>query len=57
MRLEGASLQIMPSPLAGQAVDIGVDAREIPDRSFASRAEAQRVVAAAPIVKLTGVVR
>ena len=57
MRLEGASLQIMPSPLAGQAVEIGVDARETPDRAFASRAEAQRVVAAAPIVRLTGVVR
>lgn len=57
MRFDGASLQIIPSPFSGRAIEIEIDAREITNRQFASQADAQRVAASAPIVKLTGVVR
>ena len=40
---DGASLQIIPSPFAGRAIEIEIDAREIPNRQFVSQAAAQRV--------------
>lgn len=52
IRFDGTVLRITPDPFAGRSVEIEIDAREIPDRSFASQAEAQRVVASARIVKL-----
>ena len=55
MRLEGTSLEVVPDPFGGRAVDIRIDAREIPNRPYGSLAEAQRTVAAAPLVTLTGV--
>lgn len=56
MRLDGTSLRISPDPFAGRSIEIQIDAREIPNRAFASQADAQEVVASAPIIKLTGVV-
>ena len=57
MRLEGSSLSIVPDPFGGRTIEIAIDAREIGTQSFASAADARRVVAAAPVVTLKGVVR
>ncbi|MEO6214368.1 MAG: DUF3891 family protein [Vicinamibacterales bacterium] len=56
MRLDGTSLRITPAPFGGRSIEIQIDAREIPNRGFASPVDAQRVVASAPIITLTGVV-
>jgi hypothetical protein len=55
MRLEGTSLLIAPDPFGGRAVEIRIDAREIPNRPYSSLSEVQQTVAAAPLVTLTGV--
>jgi hypothetical protein len=57
MRLEGASLFIVPDPFDGRTIEIAIEAREIDTRSFASAEHARRVVAAAPIVTLKGLVK
>lgn len=54
MRLEGTSMSIIPDPFGGRTIAIEIDAREIGNQSFGSAAEAQRVVASAPIVTLRG---
>jgi hypothetical protein len=56
MRLEGTTLIIAPDPFGGRSVDIEIEAREIPNRGFASQAEARLAVGNAPIVRLTGLV-
>lgn len=56
MRLDGAALRISPDPYGGRSIEIQIDAREIPNRPFASQADAQRVVTSAPIVTLTGLI-
>lgn len=56
MRLEGTSMFIIPDPFGGRTIAIEIDAREIGPRSFGSVAEAQRVVASAPVVTLRGLV-
>ena len=57
MRLEGASLCFVPDPFDGRTIEIAIEAREIDTQSFASAADAIRVVAAAPIVTVKGLVR
>ena len=57
MRLEGASLFIVPDPFGGRTIEIAVDVREIDTQSFATAADARRAVAAAPIVTLKGLVK
>jgi hypothetical protein len=52
--LEGASLVVTPDPLDGRTVDIEVAVREIADQSFASVADARRVLAGARSVTITG---
>lgn len=55
MALDGTSLRITPAPFSGRSMNIQIDAREIPNRPFASQVDAQRVVASAPIIELMGV--
>jgi len=57
MHLDGTSLTIFPDPLAGRTIEIDIEARVIDNQRFASARDARRVVAAAPIVRLTGLVR
>ena len=57
MRLEGTTLVIAPDPFDGRTVEIDIDAREIASQSFKSAADARRVVASAPIVRLRGLVK
>jgi hypothetical protein len=54
MRLEGTSLLIRPNPFGGRAVEIRIEAREIPNRPYRSQKEAQLAAAAARLVTLTG---
>ena len=54
MRLEGTRLRIVPDPFAGRPVRFDITARQLADRRFASLADAQRDVAAASVVTLTG---
>jgi len=56
MRLEGTSMFVIPDPFGGQTIEIEIDAREIGHQSFDSAADAQRVVASAPVVTLRGLV-
>ena len=56
MRLDGTTLCISPDPFAGRTIEIDIDAREIGLQSFTSSEAARRVVAAAPVVKLRGLV-
>jgi hypothetical protein len=56
MRLEGTSLIVTPDPFGGRSIEFAINAREIGVQGFASAAEARRLVAAAPIVSLQGVV-
>jgi hypothetical protein len=56
MRLKGTSIFITPDPFGGRTIEIEIEAREIGHQSFDSAAEAQRVVASAPIVTLRGFV-
>jgi Protein of unknown function (DUF3891) len=55
MRLEGTSLLVVPDPFGGRAVEIRIDAREVPNRPYGSLAEVQQTVAAAKVVTLSGV--
>ena len=57
MRLEGATLSVIPDPFAGELVEIEIDAREIQRVCFASAEEARREVASAPTITIAGVVR
>jgi hypothetical protein len=54
MHLQGTSLFLNPDPFHGRTVEIAIDAREIGHQSFASAAEARRVVASAAVVTLKG---
>jgi len=56
MRLQGTSLFVSPDPFGGRTIEIAIDAREIANQSFSSAADARRVVAAAKIVMLRGLV-
>jgi hypothetical protein len=56
MRLDGTSMFVAPDPFGGRTIEIAIDAREIGTQAFASAADARRVVASAPIVRLTGLV-
>jgi hypothetical protein len=57
MHLNGASLIIVPDPLDGRTIEIDIEARVIDNQRFASARDARRVVASAPVVSLTGLVR
>jgi hypothetical protein len=57
MRLEGTTLFISPDPFGGRTIEIDVEAREIGTQSFDSPAAARHAVAAAPVVKLDGLVK
>jgi hypothetical protein len=57
MRLEGTALIFRPAPFGGRAIEIEIAAREIGQQTFESAAEARRVMAAAPLVTLRGLVR
>jgi hypothetical protein len=57
MRLEGTTLFIAPDPFGGRTVEIDIAAREIDSQSFNSASGARQVVASAPIVRLTGLVK
>jgi hypothetical protein len=54
MRLNGTSMFIIPDPFGGRTIEIEIEAREIGRQSFNSAADAQRVVASAPIITLRG---
>lgn len=54
MALEGTSLVVTPDALHGQTIAIEIEAREIVEHSFASAADARRVIAGAPSAKITG---
>ena len=56
MRLQGTSLLVSPDPFGGRTVQIEIDAREIGNQSFRSAADARRVLAAAKVVALKGLV-
>jgi hypothetical protein len=56
MRLEGTTLVVAPDPFGGRTIEIAIDAREIANPSFSSEADARRVVASAPRVRLSGLV-
>lgn len=57
MRLARTTLFVAPDPFGGRTVEIEIDAREIGSPFFGSAADARRVVASAPIVKLRGLVK
>ena len=50
------TLTINPDPFDGRTIEIDIKARVISDERFGSPAEAQRAVAAAPVITVTGVV-
>jgi hypothetical protein len=56
MRLKGTSMFVIPDPFGGRTIAIEIDAREIGHQSFGSAADAQRVVASAPVITLKGLV-
>ncbi len=56
MRLEATSMFITPDPFGGRTFAIAIDAREIGYQSFDSAADAQHVVASAPVITLRGLV-
>ncbi len=56
MRLKGTSLFIIPDPFGGRTIEIEIEAREIGHQPFDSAADAQRVVASAPVITLRGFV-
>jgi hypothetical protein len=57
MRLDGTTLTIVPDPFAGRVIEASIEAREIPNRRFASVDDARAILAAAPVVTLTGIVK
>ena len=54
MALDGTSLVVTPDPFNARTFPIEVAAREIARQSFASAADARRVIDASPAVTLTG---
>ena len=54
LTLQGTSLVVAPDPLDGRTTEMQVEARDIPNQSFASAAEAKRVIAGGRTVRLTG---
>ncbi len=56
IRVQGTSMTLSPDPFGGRTIEIEIEAREISRQSFGSAADAQRVVAAAPVVTLRGLV-
>ena len=54
MVLEGTSLVVTPDPLNGRTIEIDIEAQEIADQTFASAADARRVIAGARSVTLQG---
>lgn len=56
MTLDGTSLAIAPDPFGGRTIAIEIQAREIVPQSFASAAEARRVVEGARTVTLAGTI-
>jgi hypothetical protein len=56
MRLDGTTLVVAPDPFGGRTIEIDVDAREIGNQPFNSEADARQAVAAAPRVRLSGLV-
>jgi hypothetical protein len=56
MHLNGTALTIAPDPLDGRTIEIDIEARVIENQRFASARDARRIVAAAPIVTLSGLV-
>jgi hypothetical protein len=56
MQYDAATLTINPDPLDGRTIDIDIKARVISDERFGALAEARRVVAAAPVITVAGVV-
>jgi hypothetical protein len=57
MRLDGTTLTIVPDPFDGRVIEIGIDARELPNDRFTSAQEARAALAAAPLVALKGTVK
>lgn len=56
MALDGTSLAIAPDPFSGRTIAIEIQARAIEPQSFASAADARRVVEAARTVTLAGTI-
>ena len=57
MRYDAATLTINPDPLDGRIIEIDIKARVIDDERFGASADAQRAVAAAPVITVTGMAR
>ena len=55
MRLDGERLVITPDPFEGASVPIAVAARELPDRAFASAADARKAFALARRMDVKGI--
>ena len=56
MHLDGTALTIVPDPFDGRTIEIAIEAREIDVQRFGSAEDARRVLASAPVVRLSGVV-
>jgi Protein of unknown function (DUF3891) len=56
MHFDGTVLGIVPDPLDGRTLEIDIEARVIDAQRFGSPEDARRVVASAPVVRLSGVV-
>jgi hypothetical protein len=57
IRLDGDRVLVTPDPFGGRSIDIEVEGRELPDRPFASAADAQRAFDTAARQRLPGSVR
>ena len=57
MRVEATTLTIVPDPFDNRVVEIDIEAHELPAQRFKSADEARAVLAAAPVVQLTGTVK
>ncbi len=57
MRYDAATLTINPDPLNGRTIEIDIEARVIGNERFGDSADAQRAVAAAPVITVKGTVR
>ncbi len=57
MQFDGTTLTINPDPLDGRTVEIDIEARVIDNERFDTLAEARKAVAAAPVIRVTGMVR
>ena len=55
LRIEGRELRFAPDPFAGARVPVSVRARRLPNRPFASSADAAAAFEAAPAVELAGI--